>query len=82
VANFSGRSEELSAGLSKIEGVTSVDISDTLGGKLISLHGSKDMGYLEIFSVVSARGLKVTAVETSSPTLEEAFLRLTREAQK
>jgi ABC-2 type transport system ATP-binding protein len=79
VANFSDPADDLKSGLLKVEGVTSVDISDTLGGKLISLHGRKDMGYLEIFSLVSARGLKVLSAETSSPTLEEAFLRLTRE---
>ena len=81
VANDSGPLEDLRSGLSKVEGITSVDISDTLGGKRISLHGRKDMGYLEIFSAISAKGLKVLAVETSSPSLEEAFLRLTREGQ-
>ena len=79
VNGASGPLEELRGNVSKVEGVLSVDISDTLEGKRISVHGSKDMGYLEIFSLVSARGLKVVSVETSSPSLEEAFLRLTRE---
>ena len=79
VANAPGPMEDLRDGLSGVDGVTAVDISDTLGGKRISLHGRKDMGYLDIFSAVSAKGLKVLSVETSSPTLEEAFLRLTRE---
>ena len=79
VANAPGPLEDLRGRLSKVEGVTSVDISDALGGKRIDLHGRKDMEYLEVFSVVSAGGLKVLSVETSSPSLEEAFLRLTRE---
>ncbi|HUH82324.1 MAG TPA: ABC transporter ATP-binding protein [Nitrososphaerales archaeon] len=78
VANATGPLEDLRGGLSKVDGVTAVDVSDTLEGKRISLHGRKDMGYLDVFSAVSAKGLKVLSVETSSPSLEEAFLRLTR----
>ena len=81
VENAFGPLEDLKVRLSKVDGVTAVDITDTLGGKRISLHGRKDMAYLEIFSAVSASGLKVLSVETSQPSLEEAFLRLTREGE-
>jgi len=77
-----GRPDELQRELGKVDGVLSVEIADSLEAKQIRLTGRKDMDYLDIFSVVSAHGLNVLSLETSSPSLEEAFIRLTGEAQK
>jgi ABC-2 type transport system ATP-binding protein len=82
VGNSSIPVDTLRGELVKVEGVYSVDFVDGRGGKQVRLSGRKDLDYLEIFSLLSAHGLKVVSLETSSPSLEEAFLRLTREAKK
>jgi ABC-2 type transport system ATP-binding protein len=70
--------EELREELEKVDGVHSVGFVDSHGAKQIRLTGRKDLGYLDVLSLISARGLKVLSLETSSPSLEDAFLRLTR----
>jgi ABC-2 type transport system ATP-binding protein len=74
--------EGLQKDLSKVDGVHSVDFVDSHGIKKIRLTGRKDLAYLDILSLVSDQGLKVLSLETSSPSLEDAFLRLTRGAGK
>ena len=81
VAKTSGSLEGLKDELLKVEGVTSVQASGAYEGSKIVLSGRKDLDYLGVFSLVSAGGAKVLAVETSSPSLEEAFLKLTREVR-
>ena len=73
---------ELRDNLAKVEGVHSCEIVDVVGGKQVRLRGVKELNYLDVFSIISSNGLKVSSLETSSPSLEEAFLRLTREARK
>jgi hypothetical protein len=64
--------------LGKVEGAFSVVIVDAHGSKQVRLSGRKDLDYLRVLSLLSARGLKVQSLETSSPSLEDAFFRLTR----
>ncbi|MDA4119816.1 MAG: ABC transporter ATP-binding protein [Thaumarchaeota archaeon] len=75
-------SDSLRAELLKVEGVISVDITGVQGDRQIRLTGRKDMDYFQVFSVVNSHGLNPRSLETSSPSLEEAFLRLTREGRK
>lgn len=77
-----GDMDELREELAKVQGVHSVRIVDALGARQIQLSGTKDLSYLEIFSLISTRRLKVVSLETSTPSLEEAFVRLTREDSK
>lgn len=77
-----GGLEDLREELAKVHGVHSAEFADSLGGKVVRLSGTKDLDYLEVFSLLASRGLKVTSLETSSPSLEEAFLKLTREERK
>ena len=81
IANTSGPLDGLKDELSKVDGIMSAQISDAFEGSKIILSGRKDLDYPGVFSLISARGAKVLAVETSSPSLEEAFLRLTRESK-
>jgi ABC-2 type transport system ATP-binding protein len=74
--------DELQRELEKVDGVFSVAIVNTQGTKQIRLSGRKDLHYLDVFSLVSSHGLRVLSMETSSPSLEDAFFRLTREAEK
>jgi ABC-2 type transport system ATP-binding protein len=67
--------------LGKVNGVLSVEIVDEKQNKLIRLTGRRDLDYLAVFSLVSAHGLDVLSLETSSPSLEDAFIRLTRGAK-
>ena len=75
-------SEALRAELLKVDGVITVDIVGFREQKEIRLTGKKDMDYFQVFSTVNSHGMKPLSLETSSPTLEEAFLRLTREAKE
>jgi len=81
VAKASALLQELKAELSKVDGVFSAEVGDAYEGSKVSLSGKKDLDYLKVFSLVSAAGAKVLAVETSSPSLEEAFLKLTKGAK-
>jgi ABC-2 type transport system ATP-binding protein len=74
--------DALRAELLKVDGVISVEIVGFQEAKEIRLTGRKDMDYFQVFSIVNSHGMKPLSLETSSPTLEEAFLRLTRETKK
>jgi ABC-2 type transport system ATP-binding protein len=75
-------SDELQLELGKLDGVLSVELVDEGGNKRVRLTGRKDLDYLAVFSLISAHGLEVLSLETSFPSLEEAFIRLTRESKK
>lgn len=66
----------------KVDGVHSFEASDLSTGRRIRVTGRKDMAYADVFSIISAHGLKVSSLESSTPSLEDAFVRLTREAKK
>lgn len=74
---------ELREDFEKVAGVHSVEINlDSFGLMQVHLTGRKDLNYLAVLSLISARALKVLSLETSTPSLEDAFLRLTREVKK
>ena len=68
--------------LRKVEGVLSTEKNDNKGVKEAVVTGSRDMDYTRVFSIISEQGFRVVSLETSSPTLEDAFLRLVREARR
>jgi len=68
--------------LRQVGGVLSAETNDNKGVREVVVTGRKDMDYSSVFGVISARGFKVLSLETSSPTLEDAFLRLVREAKR
>jgi ABC-2 type transport system ATP-binding protein len=77
-----GPLDELRGRLGGADGVHSVYILDSGGVKQVRLSGKKDLNYLAVLSLISAGGFKVQSLETSSPSLEDAFLKLTREGMK
>jgi ABC-2 type transport system ATP-binding protein len=77
-----GHSDQLKRELEKVDGIFSVDMVTMQETKQIRLAGRMDMRYLDVFSLLSAHGLRVLSLETSSASLEDAFIRLTREAEK
>jgi ABC-2 type transport system ATP-binding protein len=74
--------EGLQKELEDVDGVFSVDIVNMHLTKEIRLAGRKDLRYLDVFSLVSAHGMKVFSMETSSPSLEDAFIKLTRRVEE
>jgi ABC-2 type transport system ATP-binding protein len=82
VDSTSDPSGDLRTELMKIDGVISAEVLDSQGERQIKLTGRKDMDYFRIFSIMDSHGLRPRSLETSSPTLEEAFLRLIRESRK
>ena len=68
--------------LTGVEGVQSVEVMDAHGIRQVKLSGRKDLDYLNVLSVLASKGMKVTSLETSSASLEDAFLRLTRGDKK
>lgn len=82
LGGIDGHPDELQRELEKVDGVFSVSLVRMQGVNQIRLTGRKDLHYLDVFSLVSAHGLQVLSMETSSPSLEDAFFRLTREAKK
>jgi ABC-2 type transport system ATP-binding protein len=73
---------ELQEQVKLIDGVRSAEVRTTHGGTEIKLNGRKDLDYLALLSLVSRSGLRVHSLETTSASLEDAFLRLTSQADK
>lgn len=73
---------ELQGELAKLDGILSVDIVSAEGAKEVRLIGRKDLDYPNVFALVSAQGWKVLSLDTSSPSLEDAFLKLTRKGRR
>ncbi len=46
----------------------------------LEIEATRDVDYNKIFETLSSLGLKITGIEASQPSLEEAFIRLTRGA--
>lgn len=73
---------DLQQKLSQADGVHSVQVTDAHGVRQVRVTGRKDLDYLQVLSLISSNGLKVLSLETSSASLEDAFLSLTRGAKK
>lgn len=66
--------------ISHINGVTQIDLKRDLITTNIQLEmeATRDVDYGKIFETLSSLGLKIVGIEASQPSLEEAFIRLTR----
>jgi len=67
-------------GISRINGVTQFEIKrdpDT-ANVLLELEATRDVDYNKIFETLSSLGWRIVGIEASQPSLEEAFIRLTR----
>lgn len=73
--------ESIRGELTMVDGVHVVETIDAHGTKKVTVSGRKDLDYMRVLSVISAAGFKVQSLETSSPSLEDAFLRLTKEGR-
>lgn len=82
VAGGAASLDDLRLKLEKVDGIHSVEMVDAPGIRKIRLTGRKDLGYPEALALISGAGLKVQSLETSSLSLEDAFLRLTREGNQ
>ncbi len=69
--------------LRKLDGIRDVQASSNDVTELlkVSVQGASDIDYLGIFSIVDSLGLKITRLESSQPSLEEAFIKLTSEGE-
>jgi ABC-2 type transport system ATP-binding protein len=68
--------------LAKTEGIDSVMIESPNGGVRVRLTGRRDLNYYEVLSVIDRGGFRVVSLESSAPSLEDAFLKLTKEGGK
>ena len=77
----SDSSLDLEAILRQIGGVVSLKVNEdgTNGYLTIRIEGSPDFDYSGLFGLLIGRRLRVRSFESSHPSLEEAFLRLTSE---
>jgi len=68
--------------ISSIDGVTQFGLRtdpETTNVRL-DVEATKDVDYNKIFETLSSLGLRIVGIEASQPSLEEAFIRLTRGA--
>jgi ABC-2 type transport system ATP-binding protein len=70
--------------ISHIDGVTQFGMRQDPESTNIRLEveGTRDVDYNKIFETLSALGLRIVGIEASQPSLEEAFIRLTRGEKK
>jgi len=63
----------------QVDGVLSAAITERIGEKALSmsLDIEKSVNYNELFEVFTRRHYRISSIETSQPTLEDAFLKLT-----
>jgi ABC-2 type transport system ATP-binding protein len=67
-------------GISLVDGVTQLIVRSDPGSTstVLEVEATKDVNYNKIFELLSALGLRIVGIEASQPSLEEAFIRLTR----
>jgi ABC-2 type transport system ATP-binding protein len=68
------------ATIEKINGVTQQEITTDpeTSNILITVEATRDVDYNRIFDTLSSLGLRIVGIEASQPSLEEAFIRLTK----
>jgi len=69
--------------LQGVRGVQTVEIienADDIGNTRIGIEASKSLNYNEVFEKLSRMKLEVVSLESSQPSLEDAFLKLNLEA--
>jgi ABC-2 type transport system ATP-binding protein len=77
-----GTNLSVSERLSAVEGVRNAEIvqDGRVQGFDLKVEATKDMDYTALFNLVDSMGFRIASIETSQPSLEDAFLKLTREA--
>jgi ABC-2 type transport system ATP-binding protein len=70
--------------ISHIDGVTQFRVKKdpgTTANILLEVEATRDVDYNKIFESLSALGLRIVGIEATQPSLEEAFIKLTRGAK-
>jgi ABC-2 type transport system ATP-binding protein len=80
LGNGAGSQSEGFERLSHINGVTKFGTrtAPETTNLLLDIEATKDVDYNKIFETLSSLGLRITGVEASQPSLEDAFIRLTK----
>jgi ABC-2 type transport system ATP-binding protein len=67
--------------LGKISGILRQEVTENVenGYSTLRIQGDTDFDYLELFGLLSTARVKIRSVEATSPSLEDAFIKLTRE---
>jgi len=67
--------------ISRVEGVMQMEMRKVPGSQtmILELEATRDVDYNKIFELLSSQGLRIVGIEASQPSLEEAFIKLTRE---
>jgi ABC-2 type transport system ATP-binding protein len=67
--------------IGKTEGIISTEMSErgANGYMTLRIEGRSDFDYSALFALLLSEGLKIRSIETSSPSLEDAFIKLTSE---
>ena len=70
--------------IGKVSGVVSSEIAprEEPGDATLRVEGNSDFDYSALFSLLHAEGLRIKSVETSTPSLEDAFIKLTSEENR
>ena len=78
-----GSEEGVVQKIQQVDGVVGWELLDDDHNQTIKLQieGTKDINYNNLFQGLSALGLKISALEASQPSLEEAFIKLTAEVK-
>jgi len=63
--------------IAKVNGVHSASLNGS-ANEVLHIEGVRDLDYTEIFRVLVIDGIKIVSVEASQPSLEDAFVYLTR----
>ena len=76
----SGNENDWKRAVSQVSGVMSLKTRSDFetNSLLLDIEATRDVDYNKIFEVLTASRLKVTSLESSQPSLEEAFVKLTR----
>ena len=66
--------------ISQINGVTTFEVKKDIetANVRLELEATRDLDYNKVFETLSSLGLKIVGIEATQPSLEEAFIRLTR----
>ena len=73
----------LTEALFGVRGVTSVEVQENAvdtGRTRLSIEGDQGINYTQVFERLSLMRVEIDSIESSQPTLEEAFLKLNMEA--
>ena len=64
----------------RVNGISRIGVRQDIETQnvILDIEATRDVDYNKLFEVLTSEGLKVVALEASQPSLEEAFVRLTR----